>query len=221
MAEVATTRAFPFGVAISGAMPVRILLFVVYRYRYLRAMMNFPMFAAAFAAVQSLSLQSAGRSRVASFRMASETASICDEATLQDIRAYIREHKMAVKTAGAGRSKKPIIADMDQMRHIRAYDYSCIARGQVFVAPNWLSRDLLNALRAHACSLLEQVAFSESGLIVSSKDGFTTLGGYPAGSGRGHTHTLAMRAELQRLHLAGTSRNRALLPHWGCNPDSL
>ena len=55
--------------------------------------------------------------------MASETASICDEATLQDIRAYIREHKMAVKTAGAGRSKKPIIADIDQMRHIRAYDY--------------------------------------------------------------------------------------------------
>ena len=33
MAEVATTRAFPFGVAISGAMPVRILLFVVYEYR--------------------------------------------------------------------------------------------------------------------------------------------------------------------------------------------
>ena len=33
--------------------------------------------------------------------------------------------------------------DSLQQRRVRAHDYSCIARGQVFVAPSWLDDELL------------------------------------------------------------------------------
>ena len=129
----------------------------------------------------SSSLRSVTRLQLASCRMATDTASICEYSTLQEIRDYwyIREHEMAVKTAGAGRSKKAILADVLQLRLVRAYEYSCIARGQVFVAQSWLSRDLLKALRADARSLLERGAFYESGLTVASKDGITSSAGFP------------------------------------------
>lgn len=44
--------------------------------------------------------------------------------------------------------------DSLQQRRVRAHDYSCIARGQVFVAPSWLDDELLRALRADARALL-------------------------------------------------------------------
>ena len=44
---------------------------------------------------------------------------------------------------------------------VRAHDYSCIARGEVFVARSWLSEDMLRALRADARALLERGEFDD------------------------------------------------------------
>lgn len=48
------------------------------------------------------------------------------------------------------------------LQKVRSYDYSCIAHGQPFVAPNWLSGDLLQALRADARGLLANGAFIDA-----------------------------------------------------------
>ena len=45
------------------------------------------------------------------------------------------------------------------LQRVQSYDYSCIAHGQPFVAQNWLSDDLLQALRADARGLLADGAF--------------------------------------------------------------
>ena len=39
-------------------------------------------------------------------------------------------------------------SDASRLKEIRGYDYSCVARGQVFVANSWLSGELLQALRS-------------------------------------------------------------------------
>lgn len=45
---------------------------------------------------------------------------------------------------------------------VRGHDYSCIDRGQPFVAPGWLSEELLNALRADARQLLDAGRFVDA-----------------------------------------------------------
>ena len=42
-----------------------------------------------------------------------------------------------------------------QAMRVHAHDYSCVARGQVFVAQSWLSDELLKALRADVRHLLD------------------------------------------------------------------
>ena len=71
-----------------------------------------------------------------------ESPSICEDSTLEDSRAYVTEHEMSVKIAG------------DR----RAYDYSSISRGQVFVAQNWLSRDLRLRCSRSMCTLVGAAA---------------------------------------------------------------
>jgi hypothetical protein len=45
---------------------------------------------------------------------------------------------------------------------VRAHDYSCIDNGQPFVAPGWVSDELLNALRADARELLDAGRFVDA-----------------------------------------------------------
>jgi hypothetical protein len=45
---------------------------------------------------------------------------------------------------------------------VRRHDYSCIDNGQPFVAPGWLSEELLNALRADARQLLDAGRFVDA-----------------------------------------------------------
>ena len=45
---------------------------------------------------------------------------------------------------------------------VYAHDYSCIANGRPFVAPNWLSDDLLTALRADARALRDAGSFVDA-----------------------------------------------------------
>ena len=60
--------------------------------------------------------------------------------------------------------KRPLQAqdEASQRSLVNAHDYSCVAEGQVFVAPSWLRGELLEALRADARALLPHIpAFSE------------------------------------------------------------
>ena len=45
---------------------------------------------------------------------------------------------------------------------VRGHDYSCIDNGQPFVAPGWVSEELLNALRADARQLLDAGRFVDA-----------------------------------------------------------
>ena len=45
------------------------------------------------------------------------------------------------------------------LARVHAHDYSCIARGQVFVAPSWLPGELLHALQSDVASLQERGLF--------------------------------------------------------------
>ena len=47
----------------------------------------------------------------------------------------------------------------DALEHVRAHDYSGIARGQVFVAPSWLPGELLQALQSDVNALQERGLF--------------------------------------------------------------
>jgi len=47
----------------------------------------------------------------------------------------------------------------DALEHVRAHDYSGIARGQVFVAPSWLPSELLQALQSDVNALQERGLF--------------------------------------------------------------
>lgn len=50
----------------------------------------------------------------------------------------------------------------DGLSRVRAHDYSCIDNGQPFVAPGWVSDELLNALRADARGLLDAGRFVDA-----------------------------------------------------------
>ena len=45
------------------------------------------------------------------------------------------------------------------LERVHAHDYSCIARGQVFVAPSWLPGELLHALQSDVAALQERGLF--------------------------------------------------------------
>ena len=45
------------------------------------------------------------------------------------------------------------------LARVHAHDYSCIARGQVFVAPSWLPGELLRALQSDVAALQERGVF--------------------------------------------------------------
>ena len=45
------------------------------------------------------------------------------------------------------------------LARVHAHDYSCIARGQVFVAPSWLPGELLRALQSDVAALQERGLF--------------------------------------------------------------
>ena len=60
------------------------------------------------------------------------------------------------------RDASPAAAGPDGLWRVRAFDYTCISNGQPFVAPNWLSEELLQALRADARALLQAGKFVDA-----------------------------------------------------------
>ena len=49
-----------------------------------------------------------------------------------------------------------------QAARVRRYDYACIAKGQVFVAPAWLSEELLQALQLDIRTLLRNAQLNDA-----------------------------------------------------------
>ena len=90
-----------------------------------------------------------------------------------------------------------------QVQRMRAYDYSPIANGQVFVARNWLSDELLQALRADVHGLLGGGKFHEAderSVAGLHEQGWSSVNGQPAASeARSAARALfeALRLELE------------------------
>ena len=90
-----------------------------------------------------------------------------------------------------------------QVQRMRAYDYSPIANGQVFVARNWLSDELLQALRADVHGLLGGGKFHEAderSVAGLHEQGWSSVNGQPAASeARAAARALfeALRLELE------------------------
>jgi len=85
-----------------------------------------------------------------------------DQGVLRPVTRSIRCAAPIAYSPVATQQVPQVVGDEQDLAHVQAYDYSCIANGQPFVAPGWLSYELLQALRADARSLLDAGKFVDA-----------------------------------------------------------